>query len=400
VSRPMGEILSDLSEQTRVQSVISRGDYLMTEMRVIVTYIRLIFLPVNQNLDYDYPVSHSFFAPSVFLSFLFLLSILGTALSLLYRTRQEAIGNGQLEENIRQEARGDGQGEENKEQEVVSPIANRLPPIACYRLIAFGILWFFITLSVESSLIPIADVIFEHRVYLPSAGAFIALAATLCAAATKAEDMWAPGARVFIPLALIIVALSGVTFARNTVWKDSLTLWEDVVGKSPANARAHNNLGFIYHARGMTDQAIEQCVMAVRLRPGYTDARINLGIAYNAKGMIDQAIEQFMIALSMSPDDADAHNNLGISYVSKGMIDQGIRHYQIALGIRSDYPEAYNNLGVAYGSRGMYDQAIGYFSHALLLKPGYFEARHNLALAYQRTGRHDEAAAVYQQVRP
>ena len=35
---------------------------------------------------------------------------------------------------------------------------------------AFGIFWIFITLSVESSVIPIADVIFEHRMYLPMAG--------------------------------------------------------------------------------------------------------------------------------------------------------------------------------------------------------------------------------------
>jgi Flp pilus assembly protein TadD len=375
VNRPLGEILSDLSEQTRIQTGISRGDYLMTEMRVIVTYIRLIFLPVNQNLDYDYPVSHSFLAPSVFLSCLFLSALFAAALYLLYRTRQEA--------------RGNGQGEESKEQEVVSPIANRFSPIACYRLVAFGILWFFITLSVESSLIPIADVIFEHRVYLPSAGAFIALAATLCAAAAKAEDIWAPGARVFIPFALIIMALSGATFARNTVWKDSLTLWEDVVGKSPANARAHNNLGFIYHARGMTDQAIEQCVSAVRLRPGYLDARINLGIAYNAKGRADEALEQFIIALSMNPDDADAHNNIGIVYVSKGRIDEGIRHYQTALRFKPDYPEAYNNLGVAYAVRGRFDQAATYFRYALQLNPGYFEASHNLALAYEIMGRQD-----------
>jgi tetratricopeptide (TPR) repeat protein len=252
------------------------------------------------------------------------------------------------------------------------------------RLVAFGVLWFFITLSVESSVIPIADVIFEHRVYLPSAGAFIAIAAVLCAGAAKAEEKWRLGAKVLIPFALIMTVLAGATFSRNIVWKDSLTLWEDVVGKAPANARARNNLGFVYNSRGMTDQAIEQFVTALRLRPGYLDARINLGIAYNAKGMPDKAMVQFMMALSMSPDDADAHNNLGISYVSKGMIDEGIKHYQIALGLNPDYPEAYNNLGVAYGSRGMADQAIGYFSHAVRLRPDYFEAHYNLALIYIR----------------
>ncbi len=83
--KPLGEILSDMSEKTKVQTQMSRWDYLMTEMRVIVTYIRLIFLPINQNLDYDYPVYHSLFTPSVFLSFVFLLSVLGLGVYLLLR---------------------------------------------------------------------------------------------------------------------------------------------------------------------------------------------------------------------------------------------------------------------------------------------------------------------------
>jgi hypothetical protein len=86
--RPLGEILSDLSEKTRVQTDISRADYFLTEMRVITTYIRLLFLPVNQNLDYDYPIAHSLFSPPVLLSCLFLLSLLGLAGYLLYKSHQ------------------------------------------------------------------------------------------------------------------------------------------------------------------------------------------------------------------------------------------------------------------------------------------------------------------------
>ena len=55
--------------------MISAEDYFFTQFRVIVTYIRLLFLPVNQNLDYDYPIYHSFLDPGVLLSFLFLASI-------------------------------------------------------------------------------------------------------------------------------------------------------------------------------------------------------------------------------------------------------------------------------------------------------------------------------------
>ena len=63
---------SGIDELTKIAGSVdvSRWDYLNTQFRVIVTYIRLLFFPVNQNLDYDYPIYRTFFTPPVFLSFL------------------------------------------------------------------------------------------------------------------------------------------------------------------------------------------------------------------------------------------------------------------------------------------------------------------------------------------
>jgi len=393
IDKPLGELLSDLSEKSRLQTDMSRGDYLATEMRVIVTYIRLIVFPINQNLDYGYPIYRSFFSPPVFLSFLFLSGLIGTAVYLLYKSRWAAttVSRKKLEVSSDQaEAEGDRSG-----NDLPFTTHYSLLTIHYSRLIAFGILWFFLALSVESSFIPIVDVIFEHRLYLPSIGAFVALSAALFAAAMRAKSRWPNSERAIIPLVVIIVLiLSAATFARNRVWQDKTRLWEDVVRKSPGNARAHNNLCFVYLGNGKTDQAIQQCTAALGLLPDYLDARINLGVAYNARGMYDKAIEHFLIALSMDPDDADAHNNLGIAYVSKGMFDEGIKHYQIAVSLSPDYAEAYSNLGVAYASKGLFDKARENFEYAIRLKPDYFEAYHNLALLYEKMGEPEKAAAM------
>jgi tetratricopeptide (TPR) repeat protein len=393
IDKPLGELLSDLSEKSRLQTDMSRGDYLATEMRVIVTYIRLIVFPINQNLDYGYPIYRSFFSPPVFLSFLFLSGLIGTAVYLLYKSRWAAttVSSKKLEVSSDQaEAEGDRSG-----NDLPFTTHYSLLTIHYSRLIAFGILWFFLALSVESSFIPIVDVIFEHRLYLPSIGAFVALSAALFAAAMRAKSRWPNSERAIIPLVVIIVLiLSAATFARNRVWQDKTRLWEDVVRKSPGNARAHNNLCFVYLGNGKTDQAIQQCTAALGLLPDYLDARINLGVAYNARGMYDKAIEHFLIALSMDPDDADAHNNLGIAYVSKGMFDEGIKHYQIAVSLSPDYAEAYSNLGVAYASKGLFDKARENFEYAIRLKPDYFEAYHNLALLYEKMGDYEKAASL------
>jgi protein O-mannosyl-transferase len=236
--KPLGELLSDMSEKTKVQTQISRWEYLVTEMRVIVTYIRLIILPVNQNLDYDYPVYHSLFTPSVFLSFLFLLSIFGLGVYLLLR------------------------GMKN----------NPPSPAAHYRLIGFGILWFFITLSVESSIIPIVDVIFEHRLYLPLVGAFAGITTGVLIVAKRLRIE-----KIVIPtLALMTLVFSGVTYARNTLWKTEISLWQDVVEKSPNKARPHNNLGFAYASQGQRDGAIAEYQTALRLKPDSYEARQHL----------------------------------------------------------------------------------------------------------------------------
>lgn len=379
IDKPLGEVLSDLSEKSRLQTDMPRGDYLMTELRVIVTYIRLIFLPVDQNLDYDYPIYRSFFSPPVFLSFLLLATLFGIALYLLYKSRQA--------DKLESPETGAPASLQAGKPESVFQLS---------RLVAFGILWFFLALSVESSFIPIVDVIFEHRLYLPSVGAFIALSAALSAAVMKAKNRWPGAEKAAIPLVLILVLmLSSATFARNRIWKDEVKLWEDAVRKSPGNARTHNNLGFLYNAKGMNAKAIEQFLSALYLRPDYLDARINLGIAYNARGLYDQAIEHFLIALSMDPEDADAHNNLGIAYVSKGLFDEAITHYQIALSLWPGYAEAHNNLGVAYGSQGMSAQAIRYFEQAIRLKADYFEANYNLALLFDKMGDHEKALRQY-----
>ena len=122
----VGDVIGQATQET---TAISRTDYLLTQFNVIVTYIRLLFFPVNQNLDYDYPLSHTLFEFPTFLSFLFLASIIIFGVWMFRRSQ----------------------------------------------LISFGIFWFFTTISVESSIIPIRDVIFEHRVYLPSVGFVIFL---------------------------------------------------------------------------------------------------------------------------------------------------------------------------------------------------------------------------------
>ncbi len=335
---PLGQILSDLSEKSRLQTDLPRWDYLMTQMRVITTYIRLLFAPVDQNLDYDYPIYHSLFDPPVFFSFLFLCAIAGTGVYFLRRANHAA-----------NRAAGPAGGEVTASDQ------------RC-RIAAFGIFWFFITLAVESSVIPIVDVVFEHRLYLPSVGAFVAIATIGLMIKDGLRPVWpridAPAAAV---AGIAVLALTAACYTRNMVWQDHVTLYRDVVAKSPGKARGHNNLGIAYDDRGMIDEAVVEYRKAVRLSPDYAEAHYNLGVVYGEKGLIEKAIDEYRTALALKPKDALTHNNLGSSYGITGRVEEAVSQFQAAITLKPDYREAHYNLGLIYQSRGLTEKAKEHF---------------------------------------
>ncbi|MFH0795948.1 MAG: tetratricopeptide repeat protein [Candidatus Omnitrophota bacterium] len=335
--------MKNLNEENTPSSIISPRQYLLTQFRVIVTYLRLLLIPVNQNLDYDYPLSQTLFNLPTLASLCLLTLFLITAV-LLFRKE---------------------------------------------RLISFSIFWFFLTLMPESSIIPISDVIFEHRLYLPMVGYCIFLPATgyYLFGGKRLKPV------IYNTLLAIVICYSALTYVRNQVWKDDSTLWNDTVNKSPNKARPHYNRGVVYRDKGDSDKAIADCNQALRINPNYAYAYNNRGAAYWDKGDSDKAIADYNQALRINPNYADVYNNRGVAYKSKGDYDKAIADYNQALRINSNYADVYNNRGVAYQSKGDYDKAIADYNQALKINPNYAYAYFNRGMAYRDKGDSDKAIA-------
>jgi tetratricopeptide (TPR) repeat protein len=315
---PTGNILSDVGDQLRAQSNMSRLDYLFTQFRVIVTYLRLLVLPVNQNLDYDYPVYMTFFTPPVFLSFLLLAALLAVAVWCYLVTLPAS--------------------------RLTHPAS--LPADPAVRLVSFGLLWFFLTLSVESSVIPIADVIFEHRLYLPSVGATAVFATGFFLVSRKISRARA-GALSTLVAAFIIVCLGIATSQRNLVWGDEVGLWEDVVSKSPQKPRPYNNLGYALNKAGKPWDAIPNFMKALTFAPYYADANYNLGRAYLLVDQSAMAIPLLQKAIRIQPNLAGAYSDLGAALNLEGRYQEAATFLEQNLGRLSQMPAAHFNLGVA-----------------------------------------------------
>ena len=224
--------------------------YLLTQFMVVATYLRLLILPVNQNLDYSYPMATGFFQTPVLLSFLLLTSLAGLGGYLFARSARPSEAGHAF----------------------------------WLRLISFGIFWFFLALSVESTFIPLADVIFEHRLYLPSVGFFLSLTAAGMIIYARCGLLMRRVLSVGI-VALILV-WSGAAYLRNSVWRDELTIWTDTVQKSPDKCRPHYTLGDVYYNLGRLQDAVREYEAAIMLEAvdgnGYADYR--LARMYYAKG--------------------------------------------------------------------------------------------------------------------
>ncbi|GMR04597.1 MAG: membrane protein [Thermodesulfobacteriota bacterium] len=343
--------------QLQDMATLSRSDYLLTQFRVIVTYMRLIVFPVNLNLDYDYPVYRSFFNPAVFISFLF---VAGVFLSGVYL--------------------------------LVKGLRHRS---ALYLTISFGIIWFFVTLSVESSIIPIKDVIFEHRLYLPSAGAFLAIS-SLYFLLVKKVFKGSKRPYAMAPVFIVIIVLAFAAHGRNRVWSSGMALWGDVVKKSPNKARGYGNLGRALLDSGKIDEAEKNLLKAVSLDKGSFDAYNNLGIVMLNRERYFDAIRYFKRSVEINPDYDKAFTNMGAAFVSLERPREAIDALQRALEINPGIAEAHNNLGLALVMAGMVDSAIEEYNTALKMRPGAAVIYNNLGKALMTAGRYNEAVRAFE----
>ena len=318
--------------------------YLLTQFSVIVKYIQLLFLPVNQMVDYDFPVSTRFFEPRTLLSFLFLLSLVILGI-FLYKKQ---------------------------------------------RVISFGIFWFFITLMVESGIIPIADLIFEHRTYLPSFGFFFILSSVISGLLWNRYKFLA-----IIILLMITGSGSLLTYERNKAWKDDLSLWNDNVLKAPNLVRPVSNRGAAYAELGLWDNAIADCNSAIRINPDFPAAYLTRGFAFDNLNQPDKAMADYSKAISINSDYAEAYSDRGAMYAKLGQWDNAIADYSRVIEINPEAVRAYISRATAYENTGQWDKATDDYTSAIGINPDFAQAWLNRGVIFSNLREWDKAIADY-----
>lgn len=305
--------------------------YLVTEFSVIWLYIRLLFLPYGQALVYDYPLVANLFTTSNVVAFIGILVLLGAAF--VFRNKN--------------------------------------------KMISCGILWFFVGLAVESTIIPL-DPVFEHRLYVPLFG-FVLV--------TLGLVRLIPSAKIGFIVFLFLVGSYGVlTWQRNALWSDPVAFYEDNLKRAPGKEWIYVDLGKLYIERQKFDRAETLLRRALELSPTDYKAYNNLGTLYDLTGRPENALSAYRQAITIDPLFAEAYTNLGAVYAGQKRWKDAISQYSIAISIKPDFAMAYYNLGVARYSTDDLPGACAAFRMAAELAPTNLDILYNWGIASAETG--------------
>jgi tetratricopeptide (TPR) repeat protein len=308
---------------------MSPWDYALTQLGVIVHYLRLALWPHPLVADYGgWPVATS--VKTVFLSLLVVAALVALTL------------------------RG---------------VARRAP------LAILGV-WFFAILAPTSSIRPISsEIAAERRMYLPLV-AVVALAVLGIHALVRYLD--APRGAASAVVGVLAVVLILVTVRRNQDYRTTLSFWTDVVAKRPDNPRAHMWLGNHFREAGRTADAVSHLSEAVRIQPENSNAHNGLGAALAKQGKEEEAIASYREAVRLDPSNALAHANLGSALGRKNDIDGAVEHFREAVRLNPGSASAHHNLAGALVLQGLTIEAIDHFETALRLQPDLASARRRL----------------------
>lgn len=319
-----------LRPETWVASTYHWFDYLATQPWVILRYFISFFLPINLSADSDWgliPLTDE----RTLIGILFIVASIFVLLK--YSGKKE------------------------------------------YHPALFGMWWFYFALIPSSSVISLAEVTNDHRMFFP----FVGLALTFS---------WLPGLYVMRneevlrqdlkKLNLITLLAIGIpvllaigTFQRNRVWHNSESLWYDVSVKSPRNGRGLMNYGLTLMAKNDLKGALEVYNRALQHSPNYSFLHINLAICKSALNMpLPEIEDHYMKATRFGADYYGGYHHYGNWLWRQGRIQEAIGMLQQAIVKAPLVNFSRNSLMQLYYEQQMWPELNVLATETLSLTPG------------------------------
>jgi tetratricopeptide (TPR) repeat protein len=319
-------------------------NHIMTELRVFVVYLRLLFLPLGLNIDHDIKESGSLDG-SVLTAGVFLAAVIGTAFLLRRK----------------------------------------------YKVLSFSLLWLLINLAPLMAL-RLNDYMAERWVYAASLGFALGISELIAMLAGRnVKATLASGAA-------IVVMFGVLTIARNQAYRDPVMLWSDAVSKSPAKLRPYTNLSAAYLERGEIGRAIGIMERSLAAGNDAPEVQQNLAMAHFLNDDLERA-ESLLLSLEGRIPPYAYYYNLGTIYKQRTLYRRAITMFNHAAAANDRSPAALGSAGECHRALGDVNKAEESFRAATKKIPQTAEdhlilAKSHFALGNNEQGRESLRTAM------
>jgi tetratricopeptide (TPR) repeat protein len=265
--------------------------------------------------------------------------------------------------------------------------------------LAFGILFFIANIFLMLKLMPVSYFLYADRyIYISSIALFFLIGIGYKAIPSNNYKL-----KNLLRLLLVIylILLGALTYNRTQVWKNTISLLNDVLSKySDLKKYPHmlgilNDRGLALADSGNLKAAMDDYNKIIQVDPTFYRAYISRGNAKKSMGDVHGAIKDYNKAIEVSPGQAFAFYNRG--NIKYGLRDYkgAILDYDMAVRLKPDHMHSYYNRGNAKYSLGDHNGAVLDYNKTINLNPDYVEAYLNIGVNYGMLGDHEKEKEAY-----
>lgn len=233
------------------------------------------------------------------------------------------------------------------------------------------------------------SLIHDRYLYLPSIGFCLLVGLALAWLNARFQLRWRP--ILFPATALTAVIFFGLTLGQNGFWQNDFVMANHALRLGPHRPFLLNYLGAYYSQQNNQTEAEKFYLQALKANPNYYDSLSNLADVYRTQEKYAEAEQTYRKAIEAGAPYADTHYNLGVTYTSEGKLAEAEGPLLKALEIQPTNTAARYNLGWVYDKQGKNALAEQAYAETLQYKPSYPEPRINLGVLLTKQGRYKDA---------
>jgi len=236
------------------------------------------------------------------------------------------------------------------------------------RLVGFSLLFYLCSIVLVLQFIPVGLAIISERFsYVANVGLFFLFAFGISYISMK---LAVKKQLIYGLVSFYIGVLSIISFNRSDVWRNSESLWTDVIEKYPEDFLAYSNRGLYYSSIGKVEQAISDYTFSLTLHPEHIQTYHSRGLLYMSIGDLEKAWMDMNRVISLDGSYMDAYINRGLIFLNTAQYEEAMKDFDYYVSRVGETQILLFNRGLLYSSIQDNGRALSDFSKVIEMDPG------------------------------